>query len=224
MLYFTVQGFSFQTSGVRQALAMGFILLSTEYIKQRKLFKFLIIAFIASLFHKSALAIIPMYFLAYFKIDFKNFILYVIGGITLIVFRSPVMVLLSKLINDDRYLDKTGFEGGAIFVVLMYIITLVVTYMFHEPLEKNDKNNIFFFNMTFLSLIIYFLRYFINKMERVSFYYQFGFMILLPNVIESIPDKQTRNLVRGCALFLACALFSYRCIRDGAHSYHFFWQ
>lgn len=224
MLYFTVQGFTFQTTAMRQALAMAIVLLSTEYIKQRKFWKFLIIVIFASFFHKSALSIIPMYFLAYFKIDFKNFILYVIGGITLIVFRSPVMVLLSKLINDDRYLDKTGFEGGAIFVVLMYIITLVVTYIFHESFVKNDKNNILFFNMTFISLIIYLMRYFVQIIERVSFYYQFGLMILLPNVIESIPDKKTRNIVRGCALFLACALHAYRCIRGSVtHSYHFFW-
>lgn len=227
MLYFTVQGFSFQLSGVRQALAMGFCLISFEYIKQRKFLKFLFWVLIASLFHKSALAIIPMYFFAYFKMDFKNFFLYVIGGVSVVIFRVVLVTILSNVLGYDGYLDDGGFQGGAVFVVLMYIITIIVAYIYKNSLEKEDKNNLLFFNMTFVSFIIYLLRYFINVVERVSFYYQFAFIILLPNVIESIPDKKTRNLVRGCALFLACALLTYRCIRGDTnriYNYYFFWQ
>lgn len=225
MLYFTVQGFNFQLSGIRQSLAMAILLISFEFIKQRKLLKFLIVVFIASLFHKSALAIIPMYFLAYLKIDFKNFLLYLIGGVTALVFSSSLMSIMVKVLGYDDYLDSTGFQGGAIFIVIMYIITIIVSYIYHEPFAKDDKHNVFFFNMTFVSLIIYLVRYFFGVIERVSFYYQFSFLILLPNVIEAIPDKKTRNFIRGCALFLACALHAYRCIRGGSmYTYEFFWQ
>lgn len=228
MFYFTVQGFTFQLSAIRQALAMGFVLISFEYMKQRKFWKFLFFVIIASLFHKSALAIIPMYFVAYFKMDFKNFFLYVIGGVSVIAFRVVLVTVLSNVLGYDGYLDDGGFQGGAIYVVFMYIITIVVAYIYKNSFIKEDKNNLLFFNMTFMSLIIYLLRYFINVVERVSFYYQFAFIILLPNVIESIPDKKTRNFVRGCALFLACALLTYRCMRpnDGSmlYNYYFFWQ
>lgn len=226
MLYFTVQGFSFQLSGVRQALAMGFVLISFEYMKQRKFWKFLFWVILGSLFHKSALAIIPMYFLAYFKINFKNFFFYVVVGFSVIVFRTIFVNLLGTLLGFEHYLEGDGAQGGAIYVVLMYIVTIIIAYIYKEPFVKENKNNVLFFNMTFVSLIIYLLRYFVYIVERISFFYQFAFIILLPNVIESIPDKKTRNFVRACALFLACALYAYRCLRGGnsLYNYYFFWQ
>ena len=67
-----------------------------------------------------------------------------------------------------------------------------------------------FFNFTMLSLIIYLLRYTVSIFDRVSFYYQFSFIILLPNAIEAIPDNKTRKTVYFCAILLARALFFYR--------------
>lgn len=227
MLYFTVQGFSFQLSAIRQALAMGFVLISFEYVKQRKLLKFLFWVLIASLFHKSAFAIIPMYFLAYLKIDFKNFVLYLAGGASIIVLRSVVVAFMGRVLGFENYLKGGGFQSGATFVVLMYIITIIVAYIYKNSLEKEDKNNLLFFNMTFVSLIIYLVRYFFMAVERISFYYQFAFIILLPNVIEAIPDNKTKKIIRACALFLACALLMYRCVRGGnanVYTYKFFWQ
>ena len=225
MLYFTVTGFQFQLSGIRQSLALAVILLSFEYIKERKVIKFLILSCIASLFHTSALAIIPMYFTAYIKINFKNFLLYLIGVISAIIYANPLIKLFLNFGDYNRYIDEAGADGGAIFVVLMYIITIIAAYIYQEPYKKQNKHAKFFFNMTFVSLVIYILRYFMVLVERVSYYYQFAFIVLLPNVIESIPDKKTRNFIRGCAIFLACALLAYRCLRESSNYYYeFFWQ
>ena len=76
-----------------------------------------------------------------------------------------------------------------------------------------------------VSLIIYILRYFVNFAERISFYYQFAFIILLPNLVESIEDKNTKKFIRLAVVVLSCALFGYRCIRGGPNMYYyFFWQ
>ena len=123
----------------------------------------------------------------------------------------------------DRYFDEAGADGGAIFVVLMYVITIIVAYIYQEPYKKQNENANFFFNMTFVSLMIYILRYFMVLVERISYYYQFAFLVLLPNVIESIPDKRTKNFIRGSALFFACSLLAYRCIRSN-YGFKFFWQ
>ncbi len=224
LLYYTVSGFSFQLSGVRQSLAMGICLLSFEYIKQRKLFKFLVLAFIASLFHKSALALIPMYFVAYLKINLINFVLLSIAGIFACIYSTPLTHLVNTILGYEK--QMIGFESGAIFVVIMYVITIMASYIYTNWLEKQDKHNTFFFNMTFVSLIIYILRYFIQIAERISYYYQFSFIILLPNLVESIEDDKTRHFIKTAVVILACALYGYRCIRgsNSTHHYYFFWQ
>ncbi len=226
MLYFTVGAFTFQITGMRQTMAMAILLFSFECIKERKLIKFLIIVFIASLFHQSALCIIPIYFAAYIKMNLISFSVFMLGGGIACVYSRPLISLFYKILGKYEHYGHTGFDGGAIFVVLMYAITIIVSYMFMNSLEKQDKHNVFFFNMTFVSLFIYVLRYFASIVERVGFYYQFAFIILLPNVIESIPDNATRRLVRTCALVLACLLFGYRSWRAASPEYHyfFFWQ
>ena len=226
ILYFTVGAFSFQVSGIRQSLAMTILLFSFEYIKERKLVKFLITVFIASLFHKSAVVIVPMYFLAYIKMNIVSFVMFAIGGGVICVYVIPLMQLFQKITNRYEVYAPIGFSGGGFVVILMYIITIVVSYMYMNSLEKQNKHNVFFFNMAFVSLLLYILRYFIGIAERISFYYQFAFIILLPNVIEAIPDDKTRRIVRACALVLACLLFGYRSLRAASpeFNYFFFWQ
>ena len=226
MLYFTVGAFYFQITGVRQALAMAILLFSFEYIKQRKLLKFLVIVFIASLFHQSALCIIPMYFLAYIKMNLISCAAFVFGGGIMCVYSRSLVMFMQAIFDRYESYNDSGFEGGAIFVVIMYLITIIVSYMFMNSLEKQSEHNVFFFNMTFVSLLLYILRYFVMIAERVGFYYQFAFIILLPNVIESIPDDNTRKTVRTCALILACLLFGYRSLRASSPEFHyyFFWQ
>ncbi len=226
MLYFTVGAFTFQITGVRQSIAMAILLFSFKYIKERKFTKFILIVFIASLFHRSSLVFIPMYFLAYIKMNLISFSLFVFIGGVVCIYSRPLLMLFQMLMGKYDNYGYSGFEGGAVFVVLMYVITIVVAYIFMNSLEKQNKHNVFFFNMTFVSLLLYILRYFVTIAERVGFYYQFAFIILLPNVIESIPDVKTRRTVRTCALILACLLFGYRCLRKGSleFNYYFFWQ
>ncbi len=226
MLYFTVGAFTFQITGVRQSLAMAILLFSFEYIKKRKLVKFLIIVIVASLFHQSAICIIPMYFLAYIKMNLISCAVFVLGGGIMCVYSRSLLQLFHSILGKYDHYGYSGFEGGAVFVVIMYLITIVVSYMFMKSLDKQDKHNVFFFNMTFVSLLLYILRYFVMIAERVGFYYQFAFIILLPNVIEAIPDDSTRKTVRTCALILACLLFGYRSLRVSSpeYYYYFFWQ
>ncbi len=226
ILYFTVGAFSFQISGIRQSLAMAIILFSFEYIKERKLVKFLITVFIAALFHKSAVVIIPMYFAAYIKMNILTFVMFILGGVGICIYATPLMQLFQSIFSKYEVYAPIGFSGGGFVVILMYIITIVVSYMYMNSLEKQNKHNVFFFNMTFVSLLLYILRYFIGIAERISFYYQFAFIILLPNVIEAIPDGKTRKIVRACALVLACLLFGYRSLRAASpeFNYFFFWQ
>lgn len=211
ILYYTVGNFTFQMTGLRQAMAMAVILYSVEFIKEKKLWKFLLTVWIASLFHKSALAFVVAYPLANMKINFKSFVFYFGTLIFAVAFRGPITMTLGKIIGYDEY-EGAGVSNqmGGFAVIGMLLLTLILCYIFFESLMKQSEYNHIFFNITMLSLIIYILRYTIRVAERVSFYYQFAFVILLPNVIEAIPDKKTRKTVYVCAILLASALFFYR--------------
>lgn len=212
ILYVCTELFGFQMTGMRQAMAMAILLISIEFIKERKLICFLITVYIASLFHNSALAFMPAYFISYLKMDFKAFASYMLGLIFFSVYGEKASNLLFSVNENYSYYEiATGVTDnmGGQAVIGMLLLTLVLCFIFKERVLL-DKHNLLFLNLTIVSLLIYILRYFSRAFERVSFYYQFAFIILLPNVIEAIPDDKTRKIVYTCAIVLACALFFYR--------------
>lgn len=76
-------------NGVRQYLASAVFFCSIPYLQSRKLIKYLLVIFIASLFHKSILFLIPIYFLTNRRIDWKNLLLIIFStGVILIAFNT----------------------------------------------------------------------------------------------------------------------------------------
>ena len=182
-----------------------------------------IVVVIASWFHKSALTFLVAYPFAYMKINFKNFT--VIFGLFMfsLAYGAKLSQFLGGLIGYEREFDagKYGNIGGET-VIGMLLITIVLSYIFSERLSLQLDFNAVFFNLTVYTLVIYILRYSIHALERVSYYYQFAFILLLPNVIEVIPDKKTKRFIYACAIILACALFFYRHQLKGTSYYGFF--
>lgn len=213
ILYVCTELFGFQLTAVRQSMAMAILLVSIEFIKKKKLMWFLITVYIASLFHNSALAFALAYPIAYLKMNFKTFSLYSMGFVFFVIYGDRIGRLLTM--NNENYsvytlgTDVSSNMGGWA-VIGMLFLTIILCYIFKNKLITQSKYNTIFFNLAVTSLIIYILRYVTRIFERMSFYYQFAFIILLPNVIEAIPDDKTRKTVYTCAIALACALFFYR--------------
>jgi hypothetical protein len=221
LLYYTVGQFSFQLTGMRQSIAMAILLLSTEFIKKRKLIPFILTVILAYYFHKSSLAFLPIYFFAYHKVNFRSFLVTVTAiGATVVL--NKYFILLFNFILGYEY--NIGKPEGGVFVVIMLALTILLCYFYSKPLLRQSNHNLLWFNITTVSLVIYVLRYFMQAAERISFYYQFGLIILLPNAINAIEDKKTRNVVYGVAIILACALFLYRIRKTGVGYYKFFWE
>ncbi len=227
ILYVCTELFGFQMTGMRQAMAMAILLISIEFIKERKLICFLITVYIASLFHNSALSFALAYPIAYLKMNFKTFSLYSMGFVFFAFYSKSITKYLMNRTSYDVY-DNTTLNGlsdkmGGITVIGMLFLTIILCYIFNKQLLQN-RFNALFFNLTIFSLLTYILRYANRIFERVSFYYQFAFIILLPNVIEAIPDDKTRKTVYTCAIALACALFFYRYQMKGTSYYGFLWK
>lgn len=85
--------------GVRQALGEAIVFWGFSAIKEKKLFKYIIICFIASLAHKSALLALPIYFLYNIK-SIKVSILLI----------ATVGIMMSAI---SQYISELGFFGAA---------------------------------------------------------------------------------------------------------------
>ena len=67
-LFITLGVYTFFFNGLRQGLAMAIFALALPYLLEKRLIPYLIICFLASLFHLTALFMIPFYFLVNLRI------------------------------------------------------------------------------------------------------------------------------------------------------------
>ena len=64
-------------NGMRQALAVTIIFCGFKFLREKKLFNYCIVVFIAFLFHKSAVVLLLLYFIVHRKINWKNLLILV---------------------------------------------------------------------------------------------------------------------------------------------------
>lgn len=220
VMYICLGLYTFMAQGLRQSMAMSMCLFALEFCKNRKPIPFVLLVLLATTFHTSAIVFLVVYLLYGFTINIRTTVAGVgIAGILLA--SSGWIATIGNLISQREYEGEV--ESGGFVAVAIYVIILLVAIIFSGKRRK-DKDYSFFVFMTCLGAIFYIMRYIeVQVAERISFYFMFSQIIVLPNAIARF-DKQTSFIVKNIAILLSIALFAYRLSGDGLVAYRFFWQ
>lgn len=152
-LYITLGSYTFYFNGLRQGIAMAIITLGTPYLLEKKTLKFLLIVGLASLFHTSALFIIPFYFLLSSKIKnyYKPFISLVVSLL------GSSMVLNYVADTNVRYEGyKLPSEDAGGLLTLTFQIAIVTTLLIINYIYR-IKDNIFNTLLTYYACGVFFI-------------------------------------------------------------------
>ena len=208
--------FTFALSGIRQSIAIGFTIIAFLQISKKKPLKFLLFVFLAMLFHQTAIITLPMYWLRRFKISIKNTLLFLVMGIVMYIFRSPIMAFLNELSTNYYYTVETGGELQFLFIILMLVSAL---FMISEFVNGNPINCVVFFLIATTASIFWVLK--MNPaMFRLYFYFYIYSIIYIPNQIKSLKTSALRSGFTIGYLFVTQILFRNPQIIE----YEFFWQ
>ncbi len=200
--------FSFHLSGVRQSIAMCICLYAYEAIKKKKIIRFLLLVYIATLFHASAMFFIPAYFVAHMK-DNNAQIFSIIFTFFGIFFMEKIMAFFS-LIND-RF-AKYGVEdanNGYIFFAVVTVI-LIFDIVFRKTIEKKGEHDPVQSKINYISTGMWLMRLFTRVVERISLFYMPATMLTLVHTSASAQgedDKQIYTIILSALLII---LFLYR--------------
>lgn len=195
VLYFLfVDEFFFSSMNlVRQFTAMCIWLFSIPYLMNRDLKKYLLLLFLASLFHKSSLILIPLYFIPFHrlynkKIWFGIFITsFFIGTSTqFVAYTKSVLVFLGSNIpvieRYTRYLDTEEFLGVETQVGLGFYFRIIVNALLiilsGKILREFPKLKTYFI-LFFFGAILFNLSYNMLLIGRINNY----FLILRPVIL-----------------------------------------
>jgi len=209
------------TNIIRQNLAVSIVLLSIPFVFNRKLIPFLLVIFVASLFHFSAIFAIPMYFmykrrglvflilpcwLASIAVAFTP-------SVAISVFKSLDFLLPSQythyLTSDWLLNSERAYSSGLGFVFYQLIGLLVFLGLFlQERVDKLDDVG-FQYNFFLLITVVYITLNntfgLINGLDRIYHNYYMVAVVGVPVAISVTFDPLGKRII----MFLLGLLFSY---------------
>lgn len=163
-------GFGF--SAIKQALAMGVLMIAMDAILQEEPRRFLVMTLLAGLIHFPALVFLPAYWIAKRRVNYETIVLYILIGAAFYVFRGWLVQYVSSLYYDEEEFVLNSTQLGGRFLMIMAILLCgIVLKGFQE--ENFSK----LFNLIAVAAVLQMLAGFGNVFTRLTDYY-FQFSIL----------------------------------------------
>lgn len=189
---------------IRQHFALSLVFYSVRFIIDKKFLKFLLIVLFAALFHKTALIILPVYFLAH--LNYNRFIL--IGGLIIVVI-YPITSLLEDnilLVDYAQYLNSKPSElASGLSLMVRLSLFFIVLFLKDKAEDDNDKVVI---NIYLLGVILYFATISTEALSRISFYLIIFEIIAIVNVFHKFVRSDKLQL---SGLYLAfCSIMFFK--------------
>ncbi|MBQ7817736.1 MAG: EpsG family protein [Oscillospiraceae bacterium] len=228
IVFNSLELFIFMVQGLRQAVAMGICLFAIEQCKKRNLWKFIILIALAMSFHASAIVFCIVYFIPLLKINWRSILAVIaIFGVSTI-FISYFFDFVNLFVRDEYNLTQDVVEGTGVVTVLIYLSVIVAGLLFRPgPDQDEEYHKLYslFFYLTCTGVFIFSLRNQAASItERISFYYAFGQMALISNLVGNIKNLQTRWAFRIIIIALCFGLAVHKAGYSSLVPYLFFWQ
>jgi len=182
-LYFYYNSFNL----VRQYIAIAIVFYSLKYILNKNFKRFLIGTLVASLFHTTALVILPFYWLARLKID--NFVYFILPFITFgVSFFTPTIVKLISFIYPkfDAYVNYNSEGASSYSIIIISAFTLLYSLVYKKRLLDINKGNLIIINLVYFSLIFTILSMENILFFRVSMYLYIFIVLLIPVCFKTL--------------------------------------
>ena len=205
LTYFAFGIFSYSLGIFRQMIALSILLCGWKFVRERKLFKYLILVAVAMLFHTTAFLGIVLYIL--YGIKWKRIIWFVVPTeIVLLILGRPLALLMTQIFPQYAgYVNgQYDIQGGSyVMLILMNVILFVCVY-----LEKKGK---YCDDMTICALILaIFLQaigYSMAILGRVVPYFSIYLIFAVPDIAYGISFKWRKFVVVGVVCILLLLVF-----------------
>lgn len=209
-LYFYYSSFNI----MRQWIAMSIFLYALKFAYDRKIIKYLLCIAIASIFHKTALLTIPIYFIFQMKINIKNLAILICGLLVVVWQFENIITFIGSVLNMNitkylLYFDNTTSTGsnGYAYVIIVLLLLCIIAFTYKKYIKENEqgKNQIL---ILILAGIISLAGTNSMIFGRLQLYFIPIIIVVIPNILKLIPQRQRR--VAYFLIVILGMLYMYR--------------
>ncbi|MCL2695606.1 MAG: EpsG family protein [Clostridiales bacterium] len=209
LLFVLLTLFQVSFNAMRQMLAGAIVFAGHRYIYDRKLIKYLLVCYVASLVHISALIMIFPYFIATRKITKPQLLLILAIAIVGLLSYDRLFGIAEDIRGIEIHNTLFGRRRVKILRVLVAWAPAVLLYAAKgshrwENLPNMDDEKMFYFNMLLLTAALATAGANSAYLGRVAFYPMLFSTIGIPMVIEVLPKRGRKwYMLITIILFLA---------------------
>lgn len=208
-IYILLGLLAFNMAALRQSIALSLGIFAFMYADDGKWKQFLICVGIAYLFHNSAFVLLILYPLRY--IDLKWYGLIIVAAFSLLGLLYPGLIspfVQMYLPFEDRFTQYgTSYESTQNYTgfILQLILILIAFFVGDRiPLNKQAKN--MFFSASYIGLTLQSLTGSLAEMFRLSYYFCFFDMILIPVALKAYKGESAKMyriiFIIGCLVYI----------------------
>lgn len=214
ILYFGLGFFAYSLGIFRQFIALSIVIAGTDFIIKREIYKWLLTVFFASLFHKSSLICLPLYFLQNLN--------YMDCAITSLVFQfvflllgRDLLELVFQMIDYYRgYIGSSFDKNGGSYISLIVFEAMMFFGAIHYKLRRNFNNLQFVLNSVPVICVLQVLAYQFNLFGRTIIYYSIFLILYIPIMINDIIKNKHKQFANVIIIILGLMIFVYKTLTN----------
>jgi transmembrane protein EpsG len=185
-----------QVSAIRQSIAIMLFVFAFDFIMRRKLLYYMLVIFLASFFHTSALILLPVYFLVKlrWKVGFESIISAVLLFLTIILVSNYIakqIVLFTEAYFNQysNYLDQSQVSFGFMIIFSIFLLIIFLRYI-----NFNDINNHALFIIAIIYLFLIPVTAIFPMIGRLNYYFQMSTIAVFPLILHNSRNKTFKLL------------------------------
>lgn len=209
-LLFLLGIYAFSVAGLRQTIAIGFVILALLATVKKKWWLYAICIALATGFHNSALMMIPMFLFP--KIGLKRFAVPLVVGMVLLGLFAPQEIISFLSAEDSMVGDRYGtygtvYESHQNFTgFFLQLILVSLAHYRRDKIVMTEELKNLFFNMAYLGLGFQSMTIVVAEFFRVSFYFCIFDIVLAPLALSTY--GKNRNFIY-LAFMIGCLFYIF---------------
>ena len=220
-LYITIGCWSGSFNGVRQYLAASILLCGYKALRERNIFKYCLIVFLAFLFHRSAIVALLLYFVTKRKITPYNIVLLIaIASIALISYEQVLSI--AGFVMEKEYSMGNAYTSTAVNrlrILAACAPAVVFVYAYYDKAKSEAVT--FALNITIIRATIAVLAMNSALLYRIEIYTSLFAPLAISELMEGISEKNRKTL-KWIMAILYIVMWWYEIYKTGSLN-HFQW-
>ena len=201
--YITSGMFTTSMNGIRQYLAAALVFLATKYLLKGNFTKYALTILLASTIHKSALVLLPIYFIvrreAWTKVTFSLLAV----SIFIVLGFNMFSDLLFSALEDTQYGHYSEFhEGGAsILRVIVNAAPVIIAFLGRDKLREIWPKSDVIVNMAIISIVFMVVSSQNWIFARFNIYFGLYNLILISWIVKLFKNSTQKLVYYGIIIF-----------------------